>query len=145
MRSIADETRLDDGALRDTETRECLASVLRQLAAAIHTFGRLVRSDALATQTAEATRRQLETTLTEQLAEARRGQDKLADLLRGEYVAGEQPPAWPLHGELLTHLSRLREELEVERRARAREHWQHRDASWSRLLSTRLHPRRPKE
>lgn len=144
-RSIADETRLDDGALRDAETRQCLASVLRQLAAAVRTFGRLVRTDALATQAAEATRRQLENTLAEQLAEARRGQDKLADLLRGEHEAIAQQPAWPLHGELLTHLSRVREELEVERRARAREHWQHRDASWSRLLGTRLHPRRPKE
>jgi hypothetical protein len=142
-RSIADETRLDDGALRDAETRECLASVLRQLAAAVRTFGRLVRTDALTTQAAEATRQQLETTLIGQLAEARQGQDKLADLLRGEHEAIAQQPAWPLHGELLTHLSRLREELEVERRARAREHWQHRDASWSRLLSKRLHPRHP--
>jgi Aromatic acid exporter family member 1 len=144
-RSIADETRLDDGALRDAETRQCLASVLRQLAAAVRTFGRLVRTDALATQAAEATGRQLENTLAEQLAEARRGQDKLADLLRGEHEAIAQQPAWPLHGELLTHLSRVREELEVERRARAREHWQHRDASRSRLLGTRLHPRRPKK
>jgi Aromatic acid exporter family member 1 len=144
-RSIADETRLDDGALRDAETRQCLASVLRQLAAAVRTFGRLVRTDALATQAADATRRQLENTLAEQLAEARRGQDKLADLLRGEHEAIAQQPAWPLHGELLTHLSRVREELEAERRARAREHWQHRDASWSRLLGTRLHPRRPEK
>jgi hypothetical protein len=143
-RSIADETRLDDGALRDAATRECLASVLRQLAAAIRTFGRLVRADALAKPGAEPTRRQLETTLAKQLAQARQNQDKLADLLRDEHATGEGQLAWPLRGELLSHLSRLRQELEVERHARAREHWQHRDAGWSRLLGTRLHPRRPK-
>jgi hypothetical protein len=143
-RSIADEARLDDGVLQDAATRECLASVLRQLAAAIRTFGRLVRADALARDAAEATRRQLEATLAKQLAQARRGQDKLADLLRDEHATVEGQLAWPLRGELLSHLSRLRQELEIERHARAREHWQHRDVSWSRLLSTRLHPRRPK-
>jgi hypothetical protein len=143
-RSIADEARADDGVLQDAATRECLASVLRQLAAAIRTFGRLVRADAVAQPGAEATRRQLETTLAEQLGQARRGQDKLAGLLRDEHATVEGQLAWPLRGELLSHLSRLRQELEVERHARAREHWQHRDASWSRLLSTRLHPRRPK-
>jgi hypothetical protein len=130
--------------LQDAATGECLASVLRQLAAAIRTFGRLVRADAVAQPGAEAARRQLETTLAEQLAQARRGQDKLADLLRDEHATVEGQLAWPLRGELLSHLSRLRQELEVERHARAWEQWQHRDASWSRLLSTRLHPRRPK-
>jgi aromatic acid exporter family member 1 len=143
-RSIVDETRAGDGVLQDADTRTCLASVLRQLATAVRTFGCLVRADAVAKPGAEATRRQLETALAEQLAQARRGQDKLTDLLRGERAAAEGQLVWPLRGELLSHLSRLREELEVERHARAREHWQHREASWSRLLSTRLHPRRPK-
>jgi hypothetical protein len=144
-RSVADETRFDDGALSDGETRTRLASVLRQLAGAIRTFGRLVRTDAVSDHATEAARRQLEATLTEQLAEAERSQDKLADLLRDGRAVREQQPAWPLHGELLTHLTRLRAELEVERRARAREHWQHRDASRSPLLSTRLNPwRSPK-
>ena len=140
-----DETRFDDGALSDGETRGRLASVLRQLAAAIRTFGRLLRTDAVSDQASEAARRQLEATLTEQLAEAQRGQDRLADLLRDGRAVREQQPAWPLHGELLTHLTRLRAELEVERRARAREHWQRRDASRSPLLSMRLNPwRSPK-
>lgn len=135
-----DETRFDDGALSDSETRACLASVLRQLAAAIRTFGHLVRTDTVSDQATEAARRQLEATLTEQLAEAQRCQGKLADLLRDGRAVRDQQPAWPLHGELLTHLTRLRAELEVERRARAREHWQHRDASTSPLLRTRLNP-----
>jgi uncharacterized membrane protein YgaE (UPF0421/DUF939 family) len=48
------------------------------------------------------------------LAEAHRRQDDLADLLRTD--PDENPDGWPLRGEILAHLDRLRTELEPRRR-----------------------------
>ncbi len=49
--------------------------------------------------------------LREHLAEAHRRQDDLADLLRTD--PEEQPDGWPLRGEILAHVDRLRSELET--------------------------------
>jgi hypothetical protein len=141
-RSVADESQLDGGTIGDAEIRECLASILRQQAEAVRTFGRGVRAETAVGATAEATRRQLGADLDQQLAAARRYQDKLADRLRAEPVA--EPSSWTLRGELLTHLNRLDSELEAGHRARAGLQRPHRDASWSRRLRrTRRRPRRP--
>ena len=51
--------------------------------------------------------------LRQHLAEAHRRQDELADLLRTDPV--EQPEGWPLRGEILAHVDRLRSELEPRR------------------------------
>jgi hypothetical protein len=51
--------------------------------------------------------------LQEHLAEAHRRQDDLADLLRTD--PDEQPDGWPLRGEILAHVDRLRSELEPRR------------------------------
>jgi len=51
--------------------------------------------------------------LQEHLAEAHRRQDDLADLLRTD--PEEQPDGWPLRGEILAHVDRLRSELEPRR------------------------------
>lgn len=127
-RSVADASQVDGGVLRDPPTRECLASVLRQLAAAARTFGRLVRADILTSGPAGTIRRQFESDLAKRLAAARQDQNKLAEVLRAEPAAGKS--AWPLRGELLTHLSRLADELQPEHRARAREQRPRRAASW---------------
>jgi uncharacterized membrane protein YgaE (UPF0421/DUF939 family) len=51
--------------------------------------------------------------LQKHLAEAHRRQDDLADLLRTD--PDEQPDGWPLRGEILAHVDRLRTELEPRR------------------------------
>ena len=51
--------------------------------------------------------------LRDHLAEAHKRQDDLADLLRTDPV--EQPVGWPLRGEILAHVDRLRAELEPRR------------------------------
>ncbi len=141
-RSVADESQLDSGTIGNAEIRECLASILRQQAEAVRTFGRLVRAETAAGATAEAVRRQLEADLAQQLAAARRYQDKLADRLRAEPTA--EPSSWTLRGELLTHLNRLSSELKAGHRARAGLQRPHRNARWSRRLRrTRLRPRHP--
>jgi hypothetical protein len=51
--------------------------------------------------------------LREHLSEAHRRQDQLADALRTD--PGERPDGWPLRGEILAHVDRLRSELDPER------------------------------
>jgi hypothetical protein len=51
--------------------------------------------------------------LRQHLAEAHRRQDELADLLAAD--PEEQPVGWPLRGEILAHVDRLRTELEPRR------------------------------
>jgi hypothetical protein len=139
--SIADEVRLDDGALHDDQTQECLASVLRQLAAAFRTFGHLARAGA---GTGPATWQQLDADLAERLAAARGDLDKLADLLRAEPVATQA--AWPLRGELLIHLRRLLGELQAEPWAAARERGPRRNGGLAqRIRGSRLHMHRSRK
>jgi hypothetical protein len=138
-RSIVDESQFDASTIYDDQTRECLASTLRQLAAAFRTFGRLARADTAASQ---ATRQQLDADLAERLATAGRDLDRLAGLLRAEPVAGQT--AWPLRGELLIHLRRLLDDLRVEPWARERERGADGNGRWvQRIRSPRLHLHRP--
>jgi uncharacterized membrane protein YgaE (UPF0421/DUF939 family) len=51
--------------------------------------------------------------LREHLSEAHRRQDQLADALRTD--PDERPDGWPLRGEILAHVDRLRSELDPER------------------------------
>jgi len=51
--------------------------------------------------------------LREHLSEAHRRQDRLADALRTD--PGERPDGWPLRGEILAHVDRLRSELDPDR------------------------------
>jgi hypothetical protein len=139
-RSIADEAQLDASTVYDDQTRECLASTLRQLAAAFRTFGCLARADTAA----QATRQQLDADLAERLATAGRDLDKLAGLLRAEPAAGQT--AWPLRGELLVHLRRLLDDLRVEPWARERERGARGNGGWAqRIRSPRLHLHRPRK
>jgi Fusaric acid resistance protein-like len=108
-RCIADESRLTGGdstALR-ADTRELLADALRQFAMALRAHGRLVWTEAASDQPLAA-----EAGLEPQLTGAAHALDRLNGSLRAAPEAG--PAAWPLRGELLVHLDRLRQELEVE-------------------------------
>ena len=127
-RSVLDGARIDSSAnpFRDAATRARLADVLTQLGAVIRTYGALV-------QTMPAGSESLESELAAQLEETHRLQDRLADLLAprpcpvpvaetghadadgdraADFIAGSQ---WPLRGEILTHVDRLRTGLTATR------------------------------
>jgi Fusaric acid resistance protein-like len=120
-RSVLDGARIDSTAnpFRDAATRARLADVLTQLGSVIRTYGALV-------QTMPAGSESLESELAAQLEDTHRLQDRLADLLAprpypvpvtetghadadgdlaADFIAGSQ---WPLRGEILTHVDRLR-------------------------------------
>jgi hypothetical protein len=109
-RSVIDSARIDSAAspVRDTETRSRLADVLGQLGLALRTYGRLIRA-------LPAGDEGLETQLSEQLGHTRELQDGLAELLEpdaGRHDADSTE--WPLRGEILAHLDRLRTGLRVD-------------------------------
>ena len=91
----------------DRCTRVRLASVLAKLGEAIRTYGRLV-------QLTPGGDESLESELAAELEEAHGLQDELADLLKPRIGDGGEPSEWPLRGELLTHVDRLRTGLSVE-------------------------------
>jgi hypothetical protein len=93
--------------IRDGGTRVRLASVLAKLGEAIRTYGRLVQTTPMGSETLEAQ-------LAAQLYEALRLQDELADLLRPRARDGGGPSEWPLRGEILAHVDRLRTGLSLD-------------------------------
>jgi len=107
-RSVLDSAEIATEAspVKDRETRVQLASVLAKLGEAIRTYGRLVQLTPVASES-------LESELAAELDEAHRLQDELADLLRPRTKAG-RPSEWPLRGEILAHVDRLRTGLDVE-------------------------------
>jgi Fusaric acid resistance protein-like len=108
-RSVLDSTGVasDASPVRDRCTRVRLASVLGKLGEAIRTYGRLLQ----ATPTGDES---LESELAAELEEALALQDGLADLLKPRIGDGGEPSEWPLRGEILTHVDRLRTGLSVE-------------------------------
>jgi hypothetical protein len=108
--SIVDSSRIPSRAspVRDTETRQRLADVFGQLGIAIRTYGRLMRvlpSGDMA----------LERQLDDQLTHTLHLQDKLAVLLEPD--AGQEEgdgSEWPLRGEILSHVDRIRTSLSPE-------------------------------
>jgi Aromatic acid exporter family member 1 len=106
-RSLADSTGLsgDYSPMRDPEARARLARALRELAAALRTYGELaLEHDA-------SGRDRLAARLNKHLAAARQSQDFLSEVLGADPAAW--PVGWPLRGELVSHLDRLRTELEA--------------------------------
>ncbi|MEU8804634.1 FUSC family protein [Spirillospora sp. NPDC048819] len=93
--------------LSKSETRALLATTMRHLASALGTYGRMRRQQFATGNT------DLEDPLASHLDAAREERVKLTEMLRAD------SPDWPLHGELLVHLDRLRSELESGRRTRA--------------------------
>ena len=105
-RSLTDATRLagDDNPLDDPDVRRGVADTLRELSAAVRTYS------SLATELDPHGHDVLKSELERHLAAARDQQDRLSGLLA--------PPAarlvgWPLRGELISHLDRLRSELDA--------------------------------
>jgi gas vesicle protein len=108
--SIVDSSRIPSEAspVRDAETRQRLADVFGQLGIAIRTYGRLMRvlpSGDMA----------LERQLDDQLRHTLHLQDKLAVLLEPERGQPEgNGTQWPLRGEILSHVDRIRISLRPE-------------------------------
>jgi uncharacterized membrane protein YgaE (UPF0421/DUF939 family) len=137
-RSVADSARIDSEhtPVREAETRARLAAVLAELSAAVRAYGRLLEAEPASGEESghaglgnaglghaglghagvgQAGRgglaaEPLTEVLEDHLAEARRQQDRLADLLSTD--PAEQPEGWPLRGEILAHVDRLRSELQ---------------------------------
>jgi len=108
-RSLTDLTRLgsDDDPLQDPEVRARLAGVLWELSAAVGSYGSLATGHDLSRHQV------LESELERHLAAAREQQDRLSELLGTDPAA--QPVGWPLRGELISHLDRLRNELQADK------------------------------
>jgi hypothetical protein len=138
-RSITDDARLPDGgtaALSGEDAPEMLAEVLRQLAAALRSYGTLIRADLTGGRVPDGSE------VEEHLEQARQQKDRLAPVLRD--APGGASAGWPLRGEMLVHLDRLTSELQAEQLGRDRQEaasprWLGalRDARTRRLLQAR--------
>jgi uncharacterized membrane protein YgaE (UPF0421/DUF939 family) len=103
-RSLNDSVGISDelNPVRDLHAARPVAVVLRELAAALRAYGRLAHSK-------EVDRDALKTDVDQHLAGAAEQQREVADVMRADAAA---PSAgWPLRGELVTHLDRLRSDL----------------------------------
>jgi uncharacterized membrane protein YgaE (UPF0421/DUF939 family) len=112
-RAVADSARLDseDSPVKDPEARVRLAAVIAELAAGVRAYGQLIETDPEPPDYREATAEPaLSLVLEDHLEEAQRQQDRLADLLATD--PAERPDGWPLRGEILAHVDRLRSELQ---------------------------------
>jgi uncharacterized membrane protein YgaE (UPF0421/DUF939 family) len=117
-RSVADSAGLDSehSPVKEAETRARLAAVLGELAGAVRAYGQLIEADPEPTEPGtlpEGAPAPLAAELEGHLEEAHRQQDRLADLLRTD--PAERPEGWPLRGEILAHVDRLRSELQPTR------------------------------
>jgi uncharacterized membrane protein YgaE (UPF0421/DUF939 family) len=105
-RSLTDATRLagDDNPLDDPDVRAGVAGTLGELSAAVRTYS------SLATELDPHGHDVLKSELERHLAAARDQQDRLSGLLA---PPATRPVGWPLRGELISHLDRLRSELDA--------------------------------
>jgi hypothetical protein len=111
-RSLTDLARPREGhpPLYDHEIAAGLHELLRHVADAVDSFGRLITAQV----TAGAER--AEEQLAEALAEGRATRVRIARLLRCE--TDRDAERWELHGALLANIDRLLDELDVEKRSR---------------------------
>ena len=116
-RAVADSTRLDseDSPVKDPETRARLAAVIAELAASVRAYGQLIETDPEPLDAPDAQAEPIAEVLEDHLEEAQRQQDRLADVLAAD--PAKRPDGWPLRGEILAHVDRLRSELEPRRPA----------------------------
>ena len=114
-RAVADSARLDsdDSPVKDPETRARLAAVIAELAAGVSAYGQLIEAGRPPAGSLQPRTGPIAEQLEDHLEEAQRRQDRLADLLATD--PAERPDGWPLRGEILAHLDRLRGELEPKR------------------------------
>ncbi len=115
-RSITDDARLPDGgdvaALSGDDAPDMMAEVLRGLAAALRSYGGLIRADLTGGRVPDGSE------VERHLAEAREHTGRLAPVLRD--APAEASAGWPLRGEMLVHLDRLTNQLQAEHLARDR-------------------------
>jgi hypothetical protein len=112
-RSIADSTRGPDDPAFGRAAQEHLAAMLQELAEAMRTYGRMIRTEVTG-DTGD-----VDSELMKSLGRAERHRDRLAEeLLR---MSTGDPAEWSLRGELLVHLDRLVNQLRVEHRTRVRQ------------------------
>jgi uncharacterized membrane protein YgaE (UPF0421/DUF939 family) len=111
-RAVADSARLDSGdsPVKDEETRVRLAAVIAELAASVRAYGQLIEADPEPVDAPDPQAEPITEVLEDHLEEAQRQQDRLADLLAAD--PAERPGGWPLRGEILAHVDRLRSELQ---------------------------------
>jgi uncharacterized membrane protein YgaE (UPF0421/DUF939 family) len=123
-RSVVDSARIDSehSPVREADTRARLAAVLTELSAAVRSYGQLLEADPAGADAGSylghlghsglsgVVPEPIATELEDHLAAAGRQQDRLADLLRTD--PAERPEGWPLRGEILAHVDRLRSELQ---------------------------------
>src|SRR5271154_3084971 len=114
-RAVADSARLDseDSPVKDPETRTRLDGVIAELAASVRAYGDLIEAGRPPAGSPQPQTGPIAEQLEDHLEEAQRRQDRLADLLATD--PAERPDGWPLRGEILAHLDRLRSELEPRR------------------------------
>jgi hypothetical protein len=107
-RSLNDSAGLTDetNPVRDAHAAHPVAEVLRELAAAIRSYGRLARSKSV-------DRAALKADVDRHLAGADEHQGEVTDVMRADPASPSV--GWPLRGELVTHLDRLRYELQPAR------------------------------
>jgi hypothetical protein len=140
-RSLGEACRITtDIPFHDAEIRDCLAAILRELAVAIATIGPLVRAGIAGQENGAPSRDQIASGLAQHLSQAWQLQHRLAELLRDSAMPGL--PGWPLRGELLIHLDRLRNELLAEYPGRSQEHVPRRSPAWYRRIRPRWPPAR---
>jgi uncharacterized membrane protein YgaE (UPF0421/DUF939 family) len=103
-RSLNDSAGLSDevNPVRDPHAATRVADELRELAAALRAYGQLARSKSV-------DRGALKADVDRHLASATEHHGEVADILRADPATPS--PGWPLRGELVTHLDRLRSEL----------------------------------
>ena len=115
-RAVADSTWLDSehSPVGETETRARLAAVIAELSGAVGAYGQVIEVGSELPGAKNPSGQPAEppamAELEDHLEEAQRQQDKLADLLQTD--PAEHPEGWPLRGEILAHVDRLRAELE---------------------------------
>jgi uncharacterized membrane protein YgaE (UPF0421/DUF939 family) len=122
-RSLADSAWLTHGTsvVRDREVQVRLAGTLEELADAVRTFGRLAQVHH------RPDRERLVTEMQAQLLLAQKRQNELSEVMGIDPAV--HPVGWPLRGEIVSHLDRLRKTLEAgvpgghrQQQGRAR-HW----------------------
>ena len=111
-RSVADSARIDSEhtPVKEAETRARLAAMLAELSAAVRAYGQLLETDPVSADFSAFAAEPITEALEDHLEEAERQQDQLADLLSTDPVG--RPDGWQLRGEILSHVDRLRSELE---------------------------------
>ena len=112
-RSVADSAWLDseNSPVNEAETRARLAAVIAELSGAVRSWGEVIETEAEPPGYSGAPAEPPAVAeLEDHLEEAQRQQDKLAEVLQAD--PAERPEGWPLRGEILSHVDRLRTELE---------------------------------